>query len=84
MEQGFFVESWLLPCSLRSHRIANPHPKMGFAIFRLCPPTTLWWRGNEIHYVAYRRQTAHTRTFLAKQMKQKIIIQRKIVYLRAY
>ena len=34
------IESWLLPCSLRSHRIANPRPKMGFAIFRLCPPTT--------------------------------------------
>ena len=35
-----FIESWLLPCSLHSHRIANPRPKMSFAIFRLCPPTT--------------------------------------------
>jgi len=34
------INSWLLPCSLRSHRSANPRPKMGFAIFRLCPPTT--------------------------------------------
>ena len=41
MEQRYFIESWLLPCSLRSHRTANPRPKMGFAIFRLCPPTTL-------------------------------------------
>jgi hypothetical protein len=41
MEQRYFINSWLLPCSLRSHRIANPRPKMGFAIFRLCPPTTL-------------------------------------------
>jgi len=36
-----FIGRWLLPCSLRSHRIANPRPKMGFAIFRLYPPTTL-------------------------------------------
>jgi len=41
MEQKYFIDSWLLPCSLRSHRIANPRRKMGFAIFRLCPPTTL-------------------------------------------
>jgi len=39
--QRYFLDSWLLPCSLRSHRTANPRPKMGFAIFRLCPPTTL-------------------------------------------
>ena len=39
MEQRNFKDSWLLPCSLRSHRIANPRPKMGFAILRLCPPT---------------------------------------------
>jgi len=38
--QRYFIESWLLPCSLRSHRIANSRQKMGFAIFRLCPPTT--------------------------------------------
>jgi hypothetical protein len=41
MVQRNFIDSWLLPCSLRSHRTANPRPKMGFAIFRLCPPTTL-------------------------------------------
>ena len=41
MEQKYFKDSWLLPCSLRSHRIANPRPKMGIAIFRLCPPAAL-------------------------------------------
>jgi len=40
MVQKYFIDSWLLPCSLRSHRTANPRPKIGFAIFRLCPPTT--------------------------------------------
>ena len=40
MVQRYFIESWLLPCSLRSHRTADPRQKMGFAIFRLCPPTT--------------------------------------------
>jgi len=40
MVQRYFLNSWLLPCSLRSHRTANPRPKIGFAIFRLCPPTT--------------------------------------------
>ena len=40
MVQRYFIDSWLLPCSLRSHRTTNPRPKMGFAIFRLCPPTT--------------------------------------------
>jgi hypothetical protein len=44
MEQRYFTNSWLLPCSLRSHRIANPRTKMGFAIFRLCPPATLRWQ----------------------------------------
>jgi len=41
IEQKDYIDSWLLPCSLRSHHIANPRRKMGFAIFRLCPPTTL-------------------------------------------
>ena len=41
MAQRYFIDSWLLPCSLRSYRTANPRPKIGFAIFRLCPPTTL-------------------------------------------
>jgi len=41
MVQRNFIDSWLLPCLLRSHRSANPRQKMGFAIFRLCLPTTL-------------------------------------------
>jgi len=41
MEQKYFTNGWLSPCSLRSHRTANPRPKIGFAILRLCPPTTL-------------------------------------------
>ena len=41
MVQRYFLDSWLLPCSLRSHRTANPRRKMGFAIFRLRQPTTL-------------------------------------------
>jgi len=40
MAQRYFIDSWLLPCLLRSHRIANPRPKMGFDIFRLYPPAT--------------------------------------------
>jgi len=40
MMQKYFIDSWLSPCSLRSHRTTNPTPKNGFAIFRLCPPTT--------------------------------------------
>ena len=41
MVQRYFLDSWLMPCSLCSHRTANPRPKIGFAIFRLCPPATL-------------------------------------------
>jgi hypothetical protein len=41
MVQKSFIDSWPLPCLLRLHRIANPRPKMDFAIFGLCPPTTL-------------------------------------------
>jgi len=40
MGQRNFINSWLSPCSLRSHRTANPTLKNGFAIFKLCPPTT--------------------------------------------
>jgi len=40
MVQKYFINSWLLPCSLRSHRTANSPPNNGFAIIRLCPPTT--------------------------------------------
>jgi len=40
MVQKYFINSWLLPCSLRSHSTAHPKPKNGCAIFRLCPPTT--------------------------------------------
>ena len=41
MEQKIFYKKvGFLPCSLCSHRTANPMPKNGFAIFGLCPPTT--------------------------------------------
>jgi len=50
MVQRYFLDSWLLQCSLRSHRTANPRPKMGFAIFRLCPPTTLTVADKKTHY----------------------------------
>ena len=33
MGQRYFIDSWLLPCSLRSHRIANPTPKNGLRHF---------------------------------------------------
>jgi len=38
--QRYFLESRLLPCSLRSHRIANPRPKMAkpFLGFAHPPP----------------------------------------------
>jgi hypothetical protein len=38
MVQEYFIDSWLLPCSLRSHRIANPCPKMGFPFFGFAHP----------------------------------------------
>jgi len=37
MVQKYFLESWLLPCSLRSHRIANPTPKNGLRHFSALP-----------------------------------------------
>jgi hypothetical protein len=37
MEQRYFVNSWLLPCSLRSHRIANSSPKNGLRHFSALP-----------------------------------------------
>ena len=40
MVQRYFINSWLSPCSLRSHRIANSTHKNGCAIYMLCPPTT--------------------------------------------
>ena len=49
MVQEFLIDSWLLPCSLRSHRIANPRQKMGFAIFRLCQSTTLIQANSKNH-----------------------------------
>jgi len=30
MEQRYFIDSWLLTCSLRSYCTANPCQKMGF------------------------------------------------------
>jgi len=37
MGQRNFIYSWLLPCSLRSHRIANPPPKNGLRHFSALP-----------------------------------------------
>jgi len=40
MVQKYFKNSWLLPCSLRSHRTAHPRPKMAspFLGFAHPPP----------------------------------------------
>ena len=48
MAQRYFLDSWLLPCSLHSHRTANPTPKNGLRHFSALPthhPTNE--RGNE-------------------------------------
>jgi len=37
MGQRFFIESWLLPCSLRSHRTPTPTPKNGLRHFSALP-----------------------------------------------
>ena len=37
MVQKYFIDSWLTPCSLRSHRIANPTPKNGLRHFSALP-----------------------------------------------
>jgi hypothetical protein len=37
MAQRCFLESWLLPCSLRSHRTANPTPKNRLRHFSALP-----------------------------------------------
>jgi len=37
MVQKYFIESWLLPCSLRSHRTANSSPKNGLRHFSALP-----------------------------------------------
>ena len=37
MTQRYFTESWLLPCSLRSHRTANLTPKNGLRHFSALP-----------------------------------------------
>jgi len=37
MEQRYFIGSWLLPCSLRSHRIANSSPQNGLRHFSTLP-----------------------------------------------
>ena len=37
MAQRNFIDSWLLPCSLRSHRIANSSPKNGLRHFSALP-----------------------------------------------
>jgi len=35
--QRNFIDNWLLPCSLRSHSIANPTPKNGLRHFSALP-----------------------------------------------
>ncbi|MDR1761682.1 MAG: hypothetical protein LBR55_04470 [Bacteroidales bacterium] len=47
MKQVYFIEGWLSPCSLRSHRTANSSPKNCYAIFRLCPPATPQIQGSK-------------------------------------
>jgi hypothetical protein len=45
MTQRNFINSWLLPCSLRSHRTANPRQKNGLRHFSALPthhPTSGW------------------------------------------
>ena len=37
MVQRYFLDSWLLPCSLRSHRTANSTPKNGLRHFSALP-----------------------------------------------
>ena len=37
MGQRYFIVSWLLPCSLRSHRTANPTPKNRLCHFSALP-----------------------------------------------
>jgi len=37
MVQKYFIDSWLLPYSLRSHRTANPTPKNGLRHFSALP-----------------------------------------------
>ena len=37
MSERYFKGSWLLPCSLRSHRIVNPTPKNGLRHFSALP-----------------------------------------------
>jgi len=42
MVQKYFIDSWFLPCSLRSHRTANSSPQNGLRHFSALPtPTTL-------------------------------------------
>jgi hypothetical protein len=37
MIKRYFIDSWLTPCSLRSHRIANSSPKNGLRHFSALP-----------------------------------------------
>ena len=37
MEQRYFIDSWLSPCSLRSHRTANSSPKNELRHFSALP-----------------------------------------------
>jgi len=51
MVQRYFTDSWLLPCSLRSHRTANPSPKNGLRHFSAMPthhPTVVAIQSNNL------------------------------------
>jgi|GEM_PF-3388428 len=58
MVQRYFLDNWLLPCSLRSHRIANSSPKNGLRHFSALPthhPTGGEHDENKVEsYVKYR------------------------------
>jgi len=83
------INSWLLPCSLRSHRIANLRQKMGFAIFRLYPPTTLKISANRTTYHIEQKflnrknnqQNIQKKVYLCKNISNIIIQNSEIVSL---
>jgi len=71
MVQKYFIESWLLPCSLRSHRIANPTPKNRLRHFSALPthhPTSGW--DNEILLLINRYLSS------ADRAKRKMTVQK--------
>ena len=48
MVQRYFIDSWLTPCSLRSHRTANSSPKNGLRHFSALPTHHPTGGGNTI------------------------------------